>query len=90
MVAATLTITMDAVTVGFGLLSSYSSVAAAVEIMAVVADSVDLATAVVVVETMVTVANGSSFFLFSSAAAAEIMVPAANLLQASYLRRLPT
>ena len=88
MVAATLTITMDAVTVGFGLLSSYSSVAAAVEIMAVVADSVDLAT--VVVETMATVANGSSFFLFSSAAAAEIMVPAANFLQASHLRRLLT
>ena len=40
--------------------------------------------------TMATAVNGLSFFLFSSAAAAEIMVPAANLLQASYLRRLPT
>ena len=66
-------ITIADVAAGFGLSSSYSSVAAA-ETMAA-----DLAVseAVAVVTTMVV--NGLLFFLFSSAAA-ETMVPAANFL----------
>ena len=70
---------MDVATVGFGLLFSYSSVAVVVMeetvlelVMAVVAADAVTITAIA--------ANGLLFFLFSSAAAAEITVSAANLL----------
>lgn len=78
--AAQITIVIADVVAGFGLLSFYSSVADVVTMAVVVvwADSVMVAAVVV---TMVAIAvNGLSFFLFSSAAVAEIMVPAANPL----------
>lgn len=71
--AAILTTTTD-VAVGFGLLSFYSS---AVDVETTMAVSVLVTVAVVVATTMAIAVNGSSFFLFSSAAA-ETMVPAAN------------
>ena len=88
--AITLTmVTMD-VEAGFGLLSFYSSVADVAAIIMVVAVLVVLVTVAVVVVTMVTAVNGSSFFLFSSAAVAEITVPAANSYRRRSLRRLLT
>ena len=86
--AITLTmVTMD-VEAGFGLLSFYSSVADAVTMAMAVALAASAIMAVVVV-TMVTAVNGSSFFLFSSAVA-EITVPAANSYRRRSLRRLLT
>ena len=73
--AAILTTTTD-VAVGFGLLSFYSS-AVDVETTMAVSVLVTVAVVVVVATTMAIAVNGSSFFLFSSAAA-ETMVPAAN------------
>ena len=74
--ALLLTTTAD-VAVGFGLLFFYSSVAAAVE--TAVADLTLVLATIVVADVVITttVANGLSFFLFSSAVA-EITVPAAN------------
>ena len=87
--AITLTmVTMD-VEAGFGLLSFYSSVADAVTMAMAVALAASAIMAVVVV-TMVTAVNGSSFFLFSSAAVAEITVPAASSYRRRFLRRLLT
>ena len=87
--AITLTmVTMD-VEAGFGLLSFYSSVADAVTMAMAVALAASAIMAVVVV-TMVTAVNGSSFFLFSSVAVAEITVPAANSYRRRSLRRLLT
>ena len=82
------TITAD-VAVGSGLLSFYSSVADAVTMAMAVALAASAIMAVVVV-TMVTAVNGSSFFLFSSVAVAEITVPAANSYRRRSLRRLLT
>ena len=70
--AAILTTTTD-VAVGFGLLSFYFS---AVDVETTMAVSVLVTVVVVVATTMAIAVNGSSFFLFSSAA--ETMVPAAN------------
>ena len=86
----TMVITTDA-EAGFGLLSSYSSVAdVAVTIMVVaVLAYLVIVAAVVAAMTMVIAVNGLSFFLFSSSVA-ETTVPAANSYRRRHLRRLLT